>query len=187
MPLARSPPQPMTDALTIDQSFGPPAATKVRVPATAQGKEIRGPLKVALDLLIYGSLDENGKISRYTWQQAGSKANYSLVSMRKALERPHVLRYLREQRQVFRAHAAAGNILRAVEIRDQDDNRTAAIQAIRYLDGIGDETVQREGQRAVSPGVVVQVTVNQGPRHVDETLIEVGTGPVPDTQSGEDG
>lgn len=171
-----------SDALTVadHQPPAPPPAAITRV----NGKEIRGKLKIALDLLVYGDRDESGKPIRHDHLSAARKAGFTTQAMRKALERPHVLRYLREQRQVFRAHAAAGNILRAVEIRDQDDNRTAAIQAIRYLDGIGDETAQREGQRAVSPGVVVQVTVNAGERQVDDAVIVVGHAGAPDTQSG---
>lgn len=164
----------------LETPAGPPAATKVRVPATAKGKEIRGPLKVALDLLVYG--DADGK--RYDWRAAAREANYSLQSMRKAFERPHVLAYLREQKQVFRTHAAAGNIHRAIEIRDQNVSRTAAIQAIRYLDGISEKDAAREAAaRGIVPGVVVKVVVGGGERRADETVIEVNPMGVPEPEA----
>ena len=173
----------MSDALVPDIARPPPSSA-VRVPATRAGKIIRGPLKVSLDLLVYGDDDGN----RYDWKTACDKAGYSRVSMRKALERAHVLAYLNQQKQVFRKHAAAGNIARAIELREQDDNKTAAIQAIRYLDGLGEQDHQREGSTAIVPGVVVQVNVSQGARVVDETVISVGPGSVSDAQSdGEEG
>lgn len=108
------------------------------------------------------------------WQDAARKANLTVRRMRTALGLPHVQRYIRDQKQVFRASASGANIHRAVEIREQDENRTAAIQAIRYLDGLGDEQAAREGQRQLTPGVVVTVNVHgAGDRAPDETVIEV--------------
>lgn len=129
--------------------------------------------------MIYEGLD---------WKEAAAKANLSTHRMRVALETAHVQRYVREQKQVFRAAASAKNIHRAVQIRDQDENRTAAIQAIRYLDGIGEE--QAAGGTAgskVVPGVVVQINVKRDGREPDETVIEVNPMQPTDTQSGGNG
>lgn len=163
----------MSDALTIEQP-GPPASEVVRVPATANGKEIRGKLKVSLDNMVWRGL---------AWKQAAEEAGFTPDALRKALERPHVQRYVREQKQVFRAAASGQNIQRAVEIRDQRDNHTAAIQAIRYLDGQSDEQSRNVDGRQVTPGVVITVNVQRDSGPADETVIEVGAGAT-DTQSG---
>lgn len=151
----------MTDLVPTDDPANGPPPTKY---VGKRGAVIRPRLKTILDRMVWEGV---------TWMEAARDAHYHPANMRKALAQPHVMRYLREQRQVFRASASARNIHRAVEIRDQDENKTAAIQAIRYLDGVGDSEAQRDGARQVTPGVVVTVNVNRGPAEVDETLIEV--------------
>jgi hypothetical protein len=160
----------------LDPPAGPPQTSKVRVPAARSGKEVGGKLKKALDLMVWEGVP---------WADAAKAVAYDGKWMRKALERPHVMRYIREQKQVFRTYASARNIHRAAEIRDQDDNKTAAIQAIRYLDGLGDSDVRSDGQR-VQPGVVVQINVERAGREADETVIEVHETTVPDSASGDE-
>jgi hypothetical protein len=176
MPNARTIPHQMTQSAVATATDltplepGPPTATALRVPTANGVKQVSGKLKRALDLMVYG--DETGNC--HSFLDAARKVGYSAVSMRKALERAHVQRYLREQKQVFRSAASAQNIHRAVQIRDQDDNRTAAVQAIKYLDGIAENEAGGAGSHRVTPGVVVHVNVNRAPssQH-DGTIIEV--------------
>lgn len=87
---------------------------------------------------------------------------------------------------MFRESARGSNIHRAVAIRDQDDNRTAAMQALRYLDGLAPDEQAGGTLRHVTPGVVVQVNVNRGPAVVDDTVIEISPVGVP-TDTASDG
>lgn len=165
----------MSDALTVTEP-GPPATIRadVRMP---NGKRIQisAKLKRALDAIVWQGA---------TYHEAATIAGTTTEAVRSALGRPHVIRYLREQRQVFREAARAQNIHVAVEIRDQKENQTARVQAMKFIEELGSAGGSSEGQRAVAPGVVVQVTVNQASRAVDETVIEVGHAAAPDTQSG---
>lgn len=167
----------MSDALAVGPEPIPPAAKTGHV-VTKDGKrkQIAPGTKRAIDFMVYEGMP---------WDQAADAAKVTRRGLRKALELPHVIQYLRQQRQVFRAHAAAANIHRAVQIRSQDDNKTAAIQAIRYLDGISEQESTRADGRTVSPGVVVTVNVQRGPAEVDQTVIEVGNAAAPDSQSGD--
>jgi hypothetical protein len=164
---------PPSQSLATTESFeiqpgGPPTATKVRVPTKDGPKAIRGKLKLALDMLIYG--DENGK--PLDWNEAARKAQFTPQAMRKALERAHVVRYLREQKQVFRASVSAANILVARSIRDDGENDNARMKAISYLDGEGQQQQTPSGQ-VLQPGIVVKVVVNTAPAVDDIGIIEV--------------
>lgn len=70
------------------------------------------------------------------WDEAAVKAGMHVRSMRLALKRPHVIAYLKQARQVFLASVGAGNIRRLAQLRDQDDNRNAAVAAARTIEGI---------------------------------------------------
>lgn len=100
----------------------------------AIGKTVRngvsGRLKTALDDMIWAATP---------WDEAARKANLTVRAMRLAMERPHVLAYLRSGRRVRLATMSPQNIQRLGELRDQDDNSTAAVQAARALEGLATE------------------------------------------------
>ncbi len=165
-------PPTMSNDLTLDERpAGPPAASIVRVPTKDGVKEIRGRLKRALDLMVFGDQETMTPIE---WNEAAQRVGFSVRRMRSALERPHVQRYIRQQKQVFRASASAGNILVAKQIRDKSANDNARMKAIGYLDGIADHE-QNGAARHVTPGVVVQVNVSsRADRQIDNLdVIEV--------------
>src|SRR4029077_4256935 len=93
-------------------------------------------LKSALDDMVW-----NGA----PFDEAARAADYSIQSMRKALNRRHVLRYLREQKMVMREAVSSANIHRAREIRDQTENQMAAIKAIQVIEQLGDVEAARGG------------------------------------------
>jgi predicted DNA-binding protein (UPF0251 family) len=81
------------------------------------------------------------------WDQAAAKVNIHVRTMRLALEKPHVIRFLKDKRDVFRENVSAANIHRARAIRDQDDNKMAAIQAMRFIEQLGEEQGSGPGAR----------------------------------------
>jgi hypothetical protein len=107
-------------------------------------------LKSALDDMVW-----NGA----PFDEAARAADYSIQSMRKALNRRHVLRYLREQKMVMREAVSSANIHRAREIRDQTENQMAAIKAIQVIEQLGDVEAARGGfsGEPVRPGLVIQI------------------------------
>lgn len=140
---------------------------------------VSGRLKAALDDMTW-----NGT----AWEEAARKANLTVRAMRLALKRPQVLKYLRAERGVLMAQSSAKNFHRLAELRDQDDNRSAAVAAARTIEVITTETLgdagvgARGGARAgylidlsePSPGVVIQII--QGPTPIparDPEIIDV--------------
>lgn len=122
--------------------------------------QIRGKLQVALDKMIWEGLPFN---------EAAHAANFNVCAMRKALGRPHVLAYLRAERDVLRASMCPRNIHVLAEVRDQTGNQMARVQAVKALEQLGDEQQASVTKQAL-PGLVVVVNTVQpvaNPLHVD--------------------
>jgi hypothetical protein len=102
-------------------------------------------LRAACDFMIYEALP---------WEQAAVKAGMTVRGMRKAMRRPHVLSYLRDERQVLLAAISTATPLRLAQLRDQDDNRNAAVNACRVLENLDADEPHRGGQTS-SPGFVI--------------------------------
>jgi hypothetical protein len=128
---------------------------------TIPAKRIGGRLKQALDLMIWG----DGERRYLPDNEAAAKAGLNVLSIRLALQRPHVLAYYKQQREVLRARESPANIHRLVEIRDFAPN-LPAIHAIRLLEQIGDE--QTNKPNLPTPGVTIRiVSLSSPPEPVD--------------------
>jgi hypothetical protein len=99
-------------------------------------KGVSGRLKAALDLMTWEGL---------AWDEAALKANLTVRAMRLALKRPQVLKYLRAERGVLLASASGQNLHALAKLRDQDENRAAAVQAARTLEGFA---IDQFGERS---------------------------------------
>jgi hypothetical protein len=104
---------------------------------------IRGKLKAALDLMVFGG--EDGL--PLSFDVAARSVNFPVRSMRRALERPHVRQYLRASGQVMRASICARIPHRLGQLMMQDDNRAAAVRAAAVLETID----ERDGMRPATP------------------------------------
>ena len=82
------------------------------------------------------------------WDQAAVKAGMHVRSMRLALKKSRVLTYLKQARQIFLASVGAGNLRRLAQLRDQDDNRNAAVAAARTIEGLIETTHGTSGSIA---------------------------------------
>ena len=111
----------MTNELTPQQR-----AARDRTPKGGVG----GRLKAALDDMIWHGTD---------WDAAAVKANLTVRAMRLALKRPQVLAYVRRERGVLLASMSPKNLQRLGALRDQDDNKAAAVQAARVLENLNSE------------------------------------------------
>ena len=124
-------------------------------------KRIGGRLKQALDLMIWG----DGKRRYLPDNEAAAIAGLNVLSIRNALQKPHVLAYYREQREVLRARESPANIHRLCEIRDADNNMPA-VNAIKALEMIGDEQINRPS--TPSPGISIRiVSLSSPPAPID--------------------
>jgi hypothetical protein len=93
---------------------------------------IGGRLKTALDDMVW-----NGT----PWEQAARKANLTVRSMRMSMQKGHVLRYIRDQRGVVLAQESSRNLARLVELRDQDENRNAAVASARTIENMANDAL----------------------------------------------
>jgi hypothetical protein len=125
------------------------------LPARRDGRSVPklgAQLRLALDAMIYEALP---------WDQAAIKAGLQVRGMRKAMRRPHVLQYLRDERQVLLAAISTATPLRLAQLRDQDENRNAAVNACRVLENLDADMPMRGGQ-ASAPGFVIVLNTHAG-------------------------
>lgn len=108
---------------------------------------VAGKLVIALQAIVREGQD---------LQQAAQAAGLTTHTLRRALEKPHVIAYLKAQKDVFRAYISGQNIHRLAEIRDASGNAMAKLGAIKLLEQV-DEHDQRSSAGARSPGVVIIV------------------------------
>lgn len=99
-----------------------------------------------------------------TYQQAAEAVGMHVRPMRTALEKPHVLAYMRQQRQVFRASINASNDLRLAKVRDNSGNALAIVQAVRTLEGMDTDAQQSVAGRAQVAGFVIVLREGQAPQ-----------------------
>jgi hypothetical protein len=102
-----------------------------KTPKTDRRTQISVQLKAALDSMVEEGLQ---------FDDAAVKQKITVRTMRLALKRPNVIKYLREARHVFLAHVGAANIRRLRDLRDQDENRAAAVAAARTIEGLIEDT-----------------------------------------------
>lgn len=117
----------------------------------ARPRSLSGKLRLALNYMIWGP--ENGMALE--WQEAARRAGLRVRTMRLAIQKPHVRQYLNEQRRALLAASSAQNISRAAAIRDQDDNKMAAVNAIKLLES-GD-VFGGDAAPVRTPGICIQI------------------------------
>lgn len=121
-----------------------PAKTTARPALRVTGK-----LRDACDYLVHEGL------SLY---DAARKAEISTFSMREGLKRPHVLAYVRQQREILRTSMCGANILALANVRDQTDNQNARVSAVKALEQIGDDNSSIRSSTSTSmPGVTIHI------------------------------
>ncbi|HWL06443.1 MAG TPA: hypothetical protein VNQ99_16170 [Xanthobacteraceae bacterium] len=109
--------------------------------------KVTGRLKQAIDLMVWQNLTDN---------EAAVKVRMTVQAIRYALKRPHVVRYLREQREVMHTRELARNSHTLVDIRDNSKNAMARVAAVRELEQRHDEDAKAPAA-ARTPGIVIQI------------------------------
>jgi hypothetical protein len=95
------------------------------------------------------------------YNEAAAESGLTTRAMRLALERPHVLSYLRQQLKVLRDARAPRNFHRLCEIADAADN-LPAVHAIRALELLSEEATGRRSDTP-TPGVVLNIISSPAP------------------------
>jgi hypothetical protein len=114
-------------------------------------KRIGGRLKQALDLMVWG----NGERRYLPDNEAAAIAGLHVITIRNALQRPHVLAYYKQQREVLRARESPANVHRLCEIRDAANN-LPAVNAIRALEQLGSDE-QTNKPNVPTPGISIRI------------------------------
>jgi hypothetical protein len=97
--------------------------------------------------------------------------------LRAALKKPHVIAFYRQELGVLRESGRAKTFHRLEALRDQDDNKAAAVKACQVLEQIADDPVKASISRSIAPGFVIQiVNAPSGPRE-QATTINVAPAP----------
>jgi len=130
-------------------------------PTKSRPGRVTGKLAEAITLMV----EEGAR-----WDEAAVKAGLTVRNMRLALERPHVVAFLRARKQVFREAASTANIKRLCEIRDAANNMPA-VQAIKLLEQIPDDNAS--SSKGLMPGFVVQIVNVQQPAPGAEPAVKV--------------
>jgi hypothetical protein len=134
-------------------------------------KQIRGKLKAALDAMVW-----HGQ----PWDEAARNAKLTTRAMRKALDKVHVQQFIRHEREVFRATMSGRTLVRLAELRDQDENRNAAVKACQVLEQLGESESARGAMNAPRlPGMVVNIITGAMPAPVQGRPIEHRVVPLP--------
>jgi hypothetical protein len=134
---------------------------------SAKGK-VTGRLKRALDEMVWGGSCRT---------DAARIAGMTDHSLREALKKPHVKAYYLPELGVLRESGRAKTFHRLEALRDQDDNKAAAVKACQVLEQIGDEELGRRSGN-VTPGLVI--VIEGTPR--EPTPIAAIPSPAPDTR-----
>lgn len=163
----------MSDAQTTDIAEHTPAKP-LPMPAPAPSKRdasrpgrVTGKLVVALKRII--ELGEE-------LDEAAKEAGLTTHAVRLALQRPHVIQWMKAQREVFRAYVCAQNIHHAKDLRDNGRNETARVQAMRFIEQLSDEPQAQSGG-VRSPGFVIVVNAGAQPAGSAKPLIELHSEP----------
>ena len=100
-------------------------------------------------------------------------------SLRFTLRKPHVLQFFHSEMAALRTSERARKVHRARELRDQDDNKVAAVQALKTLEQMADAAVRHPGSQSVAGLVIVIRTGGSAP----DKLIGPAAPPVIDAES----
>jgi hypothetical protein len=97
---------------------------------------------------------------QFDFAKAARVAGVSTERLRDDLQRPHVRKYLREQRRAQIEAVCAANPIVLAAIRDHGKNEMARVQAIRTSEALRESAIEEDrgaSARAISPGLVIQI------------------------------
>lgn len=106
-------------------------------------------VRQAIDLLVFEGHHRN---------DAAKAVGLSPKGLYNQFRRHHVLAYHRATLGALRESARSRNFHRLEQLRDQDDNRAAAVKAIQVLEQISDEADQRQPRGPITqPGLTIVI------------------------------
>jgi hypothetical protein len=102
--------------------------------------------------------------TKYDLQAAATEANLTTYRAREYLMKPHVLRFLRDQKQALLEEICATNPTTLAEIKASSGNDMARVNAVKALEQLKDGVTEETGGGVTrhAPGLVVQIINSAG-------------------------
>jgi hypothetical protein len=154
----------MTDTT---QPFTPPTApTRQALEAVNRSYpgKVTGRLRAALlDMVWKGSRRDD----------AAKANNMSIHGLREALRKPHVKAFYLAELGVLRESERPRTFHRLTALRDQDENRNAAVAAAKALEQISDEQLLARSSNSPTPGVTIVIRHARADDAIDITPTKV--------------
>jgi hypothetical protein len=125
----------------------PPTHQSVAARDRSQPGKVTGKLRVAIEAMVWAALPR---------AEAAAHAGMTEHGLYKALRKPPVRAYYLSECEVLRTSGRARRIHRLEQIAEQDDNKQAAVNAIKALDYQEDQQ-HAAAARSVSPGLVIVI------------------------------
>ena len=145
----------------MTEIVAPPTRQAIAARDRSAPGQVTGKLAEACRLIVHEGMP---------WDEAAVKAGLTVRAMRLALKKPHVLKYIRDERHLLLSTIAAQNPRRMAELRDQNDNAAAAVRAGQVIEQMSTEGAPSRAT-AVLPGLTIQI-VNSIPADRDR-LVDV--------------
>lgn len=136
-------------------------------PAAPRQERISGKVRIAIDAMVLEALPR---------PKAAEKAGMSEHGLYKALRKPPVLRYMREQMQVLRESAAARTLAKAEQLMDGADSEHVQADMTKWLAGLeGISPITKSENTSIikdmRPGLTINMLV-MSPDAADPRLID---------------
>jgi len=125
---------------------------------------VKGKLRIALKAIVWEGQDI---------ADAARTAGMTGHAVRCALDRPHVLAFIRNEREVLRAYVSAQNIHHARNLRNTSDNDMAKLGAMKLIEQLGTESVARSAGSLTLPGLTIQIIQQVGSAAIEPPLTDV--------------
>jgi hypothetical protein len=110
--------------------------------------QVTGRLRAALTAMVWQGA------RRAEAAKIGGMTDHSL---RAALRKPHVKAWYLAELGVLRESERPKTFHRLCDLRDQDENKNAAVAAAKALEQISDEQLVRPNATVISPGVTIRI------------------------------
>jgi hypothetical protein len=126
----------------------------VTTPDRSLPHRITGRLLTALNAMVWEGL---------TRKEAAKAAGFAEHSLYVALRKPHVRQWYLGECEVLRLSGRAKRLHRLEELAMQDENKNAAVAAIKAADQLEDQAAAGRGLVPMTPGFVVVIAVPRAP------------------------
>jgi hypothetical protein len=134
--------------MSYDEADKPVTRQAIEAVNRSGRNKVTGKLRIALTQMVWAG-------SRRA--DAAREAGMSNHGLREALKKPHVKAYYLAELGTLRESERAKTFHRLCDLRDQDENKNAAVAAAKALEQIADEAVVRNAGVTATPGVVIKM------------------------------